>query len=127
MAPISSGRIHRPRTVTLICQLAGTSAANLAALRADLVELLLGAGAFTLRYSPNAGTITELDLAVRYAGGLEGGQVQSNIEQLAIQLLAVDPFWNASAATPSIWRGGRLHRSCGRIHAHQPGLGRDDR
>ena len=98
-------RIHRPRTVTLICQLAGTSAANLAALRADLVELLLGAGSFTLRYSPNAGTITELDLAVRYAGGLEGGQVKSNIEQLAIQLLAVDPFWIASAATPAGFGG----------------------
>jgi len=98
-------RIHRPRTVTLVCQLAGTSAANLAALRADLVELLLGAGAFTLRYSPNAGTIAELDLAVRYAGGLDGGQVNSNIEQLAIQLLAVDPFWIASAAAPASFGG----------------------
>jgi len=107
-------RIHRPRTVTLICQLAGTSAANLAALRADLVELMLGAGAFTLRYSPNSGTITELDLAVRYAGGLEGGQVQANIEQLAIQLLAVDPFWNAGAATPvSIGVGVALAAAAG--------------
>jgi len=107
-------RIHRPRTVTLICQLAGTSAANLAALRADLVELLLGAGSFTLRYSPNSGTITELDLAVRYAGGLEGGQVEANIEQLAIQLLAVDPFWNAGAAgSVSIGVGGALSAAAG--------------
>lgn len=98
-------RIHRPRTVTLICQLAGSSAANLAALRADLVELLLGAGSFTLRYSPNSGTINDLDLAVRYAGGLDGGQVQTNIEQLAIQLLAVDPFWTASAPS-SVSFGG---------------------
>lgn len=102
-------RIHRPRTVTLICQLAGTDYANLAAKRADLVELLLGAGAFTLRYSPNAGVITELDLTVRYAGGLELGQVQASIEQLAIQLLATDPFWSAGAAAPvSIGVGAAL-------------------
>lgn len=107
-------RIHRPRTVTLICQLAGTSAANLAALRADLVELLLGAGAFTLRYSPNSGTVADLDLTVRYAGGLDGGQVVANIEQLAIQLLAVDPFWNAGSASPvSIGVGVALAAAAG--------------
>lgn len=107
-------RIHRPRTVTLVCQLAGTSAANLAALRADLVELLLGAGAFTLRYSPNSGTVADLDLTVRYAGGLDGGQVVANIEQLAIQLLAVDPFWTAGAAAPvSIGVGVALSAAAG--------------
>lgn len=107
-------RIHRPRTVTLVCQLAGTDYANLAAKRADLVELLLGAGAFTLRYSPNAGTITELDLAVRYAGGLELGQVEASIEQLAIQLLATDPFWNAGAAgSVSIGVGAALSAAAG--------------
>ncbi len=107
-------RIHRPRTVTLVCQLAGTDYANLAAKRADLVELLLGAGAFTLRYSPNAGVITELDLAVRYAGGLELGQVEASIEQLAIQLLATDPFWNAGAAgSVSIGVGAALSAAAG--------------
>jgi len=107
-------RLHRPRTVTLVCKLAGTDYANLAAKRADLVELLLGAGAFTLRYSPNSGVITELDLTVRYAGGLELGQVEASIEQLAIQLLATDPFWNAGSAAPvSIGVGVALAAAAG--------------
>lgn len=95
--------LAKPRIVTLVCIANGLTAQGLAAIRNDIVADVMANGlgtSFTLQYSPNSGTISDLSLAVRYAGGLEGIEVDTNIEVLAIRLLAVDPYWYAADGSP---------------------------
>lgn len=95
--------LAKPRIVTLVCLANGLTAQGLAAIRNDIIADVMANGlgtSFTLQYSPNSGVIDELSLTVRYAGGLEGIEVDTNIEALAIRLLAVDPYWYAADGSP---------------------------
>jgi hypothetical protein len=95
--------LAKPRIVTLVCLANGLTAQGLAAIRNDIIADVMANGlgtSFTLQYSPNTGTISDLSLAVRYAGGLEGIEVDTNIEVLAIRLLAVDPYWYSADGSP---------------------------
>jgi len=95
--------LAKPRIVTLVCLANGLTAQGLAAIRNDIIADVMANGlgtSFTLKYSPNSGTISDLSLTVRYAGGLEGVDVDTNIEVLAIRLLAVDPYWYSADGSP---------------------------
>lgn len=95
--------LAKPRIVTLVCMANGLTAQGLAAIRNDIIADVMANGlgtSFTLQYSPNSGTISDLSLTVRYAGGLEGVEVDTNIEVLAIRLLATDPYWYAADGSP---------------------------
>ncbi|CAB4147879.1 hypothetical protein UFOVP505_54 [uncultured Caudovirales phage] len=95
--------LAKPRIVTLVCLANGLTAQGLAAIRKAIIADIMANGlgtSFTLQYSPNSGTISDLSLTVRYAGGLEGVEVDTNIEVLAIRLLAVDPYWYAADGSP---------------------------
>lgn len=95
--------LAKPRIVTLVCLANGLTAQGLAAIRNDIIADVMANGlgtSFTLQYSPNSGTISDLSLTVRYAGGLEGIETNTNIETLAIRLLATDPYWYAADGSP---------------------------
>lgn len=93
-------RIVEPRIISLVCVAQGATLTALHAIRKTLINDIGDGSSFVFKYSPNYGTVNELSINVRYAGGLELGDQQPYSEELVIRLLATDPFWYAADGSP---------------------------
>ena len=93
-------RIVEPRIISLVCVAQGATLTALHAIRKTIINDIGSGAAFVFKYSPNYGTVDELSINVRYAGGLEIGEQEAYSEELVIRLLATDPFWYAADGSP---------------------------
>ena len=93
-------RIVEPRIISLVCVAQGASLTALHTIRKTIINDIGSGAAFVFKYSPNYGTIDELSINVRYAGGLELGEQEAYSEELVIRLLATDPYWYAADGSP---------------------------
>lgn len=93
-------RIVEPRIISLVCVAQGATLTALHAIRKTIINDIGSGAAFVFKYSPNYGTVDELSINVRYAGGLELGEQEAYSEELVIRLLATDPFWYAADGSP---------------------------
>jgi len=93
-------RIVGPRIISLVCVAQGASLTALHTIRKTIINDIGSGAAFVFKYTPNNGTVNELSINVRYAGGLELGEQQAYSEELVIRLLATDPYWYAADGSP---------------------------
>lgn len=93
-------RIVEPRIISLVCVAQGASLTALHTIRKTLINAIGDGSSFVFKYTPNYGTVSELSINVRYAGGLELGEQEAYSEELVIRLLATDPFWYAADGSP---------------------------
>ena len=93
-------RIVGPRIISLVCVAQGASLTALHTIRKTIINDIGSGAAFVFKYSPNYGTVDELSINVRYAGGLELGEQEAFSEELVIRLLATDPYWYAADGSP---------------------------
>jgi hypothetical protein len=93
-------RIVGPRIISLVCVAQGASLTALHTIRKTIINDIGSGAAFVFKYSPNYGTVTELSINARYAGGLELGEQEAYSEELVIRLLATDPFWYGADGSP---------------------------
>jgi len=105
------GTKPEPRTLTLLCTPLATSAANLHAIRDDLVDavkpdLVTDDQEVTLRYTgSNANKPVEIKAV--YDSGLEFGEPRGKIENIPLRFICYDPYWyeignGAGALTTSV-------------------------
>lgn len=93
-------RIVGPRIISLVCVAQGASLTALHTIRKTLINAIGDGSSFVFKYTPNYGTVNELSINVRYAGGLELGEQEAYSEELVIRLLATDPYWYAADGSP---------------------------
>ena len=93
-------RIVGPRIISLVCVAQGASLTALHTIRKTIINSIGNGAAFVFKYTPNNGTVNELSINVRYAGGLELGEQEAYSEELVIRLLATDPYWYAADGSP---------------------------
>ncbi len=93
-------RIVEPRIISLVCVAQGATLTALHAIRKTIINDIGDGSSFVFKYTPNYGTVNELSINVRYAGGLEIGEQEAYSEDLVIRLLATDPFWYAADGSP---------------------------
>jgi len=93
-------RIVGPRIISLVCIAQGASLTALHTIRKTIINDIGSGASFVFKYSPNYGTVDELSINVRYAGGLEIGEQEAFSEELVIRLLATDPFWYGADGSP---------------------------
>ena len=93
-------QIVEPRIISLMCVAQGASLTALHTLRKTIINDIGDGSSFVFKYSPNYGTVTELSINVRYAGGLELGEQEAYSEELVIRLLATDPYWYGADGSP---------------------------
>lgn len=87
----------RPRQFILAGQMIGTSLADLHSKRKDLIDaikpnLVRGSQPFRVYYT-GANSAAPVFINCRYDDGLSFGDMRGYSENIAVRLLAVDPFW----------------------------------
>lgn len=115
----------QPRTVQLAVTARGTSLASLHALRRHLIDVVrpdaTGTPALTLTYT---GGSIPLSMTVAYDTGLEAAQTPLYSEQLGLQFIAYDPFWQAGVGSATLTSGSVQVVSYAGLYSQDPTTGR---